>query len=129
MVATIDRSTARGARDAALILLGFASALRRSELAGLDLADIEPKPEGLLIRVRKSKTDPEARGQLVGVAHGTLAETDPVTALDDWLAHRGTQPGQLFLGFHLDRMGPRPFTGSGLGPHAQGTRGCCRHRV
>lgn len=114
MVATIDRSTARGARDAALILLGFASALRRSELAGLELADVEPKSEGLLIHVRKSKTDPEAHGQLVGVAHGNHPETDPVTAVDAWLDHRGTQPGQLFLGFHLDRIGSRPFTGSGL---------------
>lgn len=66
MLASIDRATARGTRDAALILLGFASALRRSELAGLELADIEPQSDGLLIRVRKSKTDAEARGQLVG---------------------------------------------------------------
>jgi len=114
MVAHIDRTTARGTRDAALILLGFASALRRSELAGLDLADIEPKPEGLLIRVRKSKTDPEARGQLVGVAHGSHPETDPVTALDAWLERRGTEPGPLFLGFRYDCIGTRPFTGSGL---------------
>jgi len=114
MVAHIHRDTARGTRDAALILLGFASALRRSELAGLELADIEPKPEGLLIRVRKSKTDPEARGQLVGVAHGSHAETDPVTALDAWLERRGTEPGPLFLGFRYDRIGTRPFTGSGL---------------
>ena len=114
MVNHIDRTTARGARDAALILIGFASALRRSELAGLDLADVEPKPEGLLVRVRKSKTDPEARGQLVGVAHGQHTETDPVTALDTWLAHRGRATGQLFLGCHYDRIGTRPFTGSGL---------------
>lgn len=114
MIAQIDRTNARGARDAALILIGFASALRRSELAGLDLADIEPKPEGLLVRVRKSKTDPEARGQLVGVAHGHHVETDPVAALDAWLTHRGREPGQLFRGFHLDRIGSRPFTGSGL---------------
>ncbi|MBS45588.1 MAG: integrase [Nocardioides sp.] len=114
MVTQIDRTTARGTRDAAIILLGFASALRRSEVAGLALADIELKPDGLLIRVRKSKTDPEARGQLVGVAHGQHVETDPVTALHGWLAHRGTRPGQLFTGFHHDRIGTRPFTGSGL---------------
>lgn len=114
MIATIDRTNARGARDAAIILIGFASALRHSEFAGLELADIEPKPEGLLVRVRKSKTDPEARGQLVGVAHGHHTDTDPVTALNDWLTHRGTQPGQLFRGFHLERIGTRLFTGSGL---------------
>jgi integrase len=114
MIATIDRSTARGSRDAALILLGFASALRRSELAGLELADIDPKPEGLLICVRKSKADPEAGGQLVGVAHGNHPATDPVAALNDWLTHRGTQPGQLFRGFIRNRIATRPFTGSGL---------------
>ena len=108
MVAHIDRATARGTRDTALILLGFASALRRSELAGLQLDDIEPKPEGLLIRVRKSKTDPEARGQLVGVAHGSHAETDPVSALDAWLERRGTDPGPLFLGFRYDCIGTSP---------------------
>lgn len=114
MVTQIDRTTARGARDAALILLGFASALRRSELAGLDIADVEAKPEGLLVRVGKSKTDPEAHGQLVGVAHGTHRDTDPVTALDAWLTYRGTGLGQLFPGFRNDSISQRPFTGSGL---------------
>ncbi|RLV50909.1 hypothetical protein D9V37_02925 [Nocardioides mangrovicus] len=42
----IDRATAKGARDAAIILLGFASALRVSELVGLTLADVEHKPAG-----------------------------------------------------------------------------------
>ena len=44
MLAHIDRTTVKGTRDAALILLGFASALRRSELAALTMADLEPKP-------------------------------------------------------------------------------------
>ena len=77
MVAQIDRTTARGTRDAAIILLGFASALRRSELADLTLADIELKPEGLLIRVRKSKTDPEAHGQLVGSPTANVPRPTP----------------------------------------------------
>jgi site-specific recombinase XerD len=44
ILAAVDRTTAAGKRDAALILLGFASALRRSELAGLDVADLAAKP-------------------------------------------------------------------------------------
>ena len=69
----------------------------------------------VLIRVRKSKTDPEARGQLVGVAHGQHVETDPATALRSWLARRGSaRPGQLFTGIHHDCVGTRPFTASGL---------------
>lgn len=114
MLAGIDRGNLKGIRDAAVILLGFASALRRSELADLDLADLETKPDGLLVHIRQSKGDPEKRGQLVGVARGTHPDTDPIAALDAWLDLRGHQPGRLFLGVRNKQIGPRPFTGSGL---------------
>ena len=66
-----------------VILLGFASALRRSELTALTLTDVETRPAGLLLHVRRSKPDPEGHGQLVGVAHEYL---DPlVTAGVDTL--------------------------------------------
>lgn len=78
IVARIDRHTPHGARDAARILLGFASALRRGELAALDLADLQTKPAGLLLTIRGCKTDPDHRGQVVGVAHGRHPATDPV---------------------------------------------------
>ncbi len=96
MVNAIDRTTAKGVRDAAIILFGFASALRRSELAALTLADIETKPSGLLVHVRQSKTDTEARGEVVGVAHGRHAVTDPIAALGGWLPLRGSAAGPLF---------------------------------
>lgn len=114
MLTGIDRTSAKGTRDAAIILVGFASALRRSELAGLDLDEVQHKPDGLLINVRKSKTDPEKRGQLVGVAHGTNPDTDPIAALETWLDLRGRHPGRLFLGVSNNRVTDRPFTGSGL---------------
>ena len=57
IVGPIDRTTPMGARDAAMILLGYASAMRRSELAALTLADVEHKPAGLLLHIRRSKTD------------------------------------------------------------------------
>ena len=78
-----------GARDAAIILLGYASALRRSELVALTLDDVEPKPGGLLLHLRSSKTDQDAEGAVVGVAHGNHAETDPIAALAAWRSHRG----------------------------------------
>ena len=92
----IDRTTAKGARDAAIILLGYASALRRSELAALDLADMESKPGGLLLHVRQSKTDQHAEGQVVAVACGQYADTDPLATLDAWLDCRGREAGPLF---------------------------------
>ncbi len=95
IVESIDRSTALGARDAALILLGFASALRRSELAALTLVDVEFQPGGVLLTIRRSKTDQDADGQVVAVVHGQQPP-DPIAALDAWLGFRGTQAGPLF---------------------------------
>jgi integrase len=95
-VSAIDRSTPIGARNAAMIRLGYASAMRGSELVPLNLADIETKPAGLLITIRSSKTDQEQRGQTVPVAHGSNADTDPVAALNAWVKIRGSHPGALF---------------------------------
>jgi integrase len=55
IISEIDRTTPIGIRDAAIILLGNASAMRRAEIVGLDLADVEHKPSGLLLTIRKSK--------------------------------------------------------------------------
>jgi integrase len=96
MVDQIDRSTTAGARDRALLLLGFASALRRSELAELALDDVLFVRDGVLLNIRRSKGDPDAEGQMVAVAIGAHAGTDPVAALRYWIAVRGTRPGNVF---------------------------------
>jgi integrase len=111
IVTSIDRTSSLGVRDAALILLGFASAMRRSELADLALADLAAKPSGLLLTVRHSKTDPDRRGQVVGVAHGRHRNTDPVGALASWLAVRGTAPGPLFPRMRGRGAGSTPISG------------------
>ena len=51
-----------GVRDRALLLLGFAAALRRSELVALDAVDVEETHDGLVVTVRRSKTDQEGAG-------------------------------------------------------------------
>lgn len=60
----------RGKRDRALVLLGFASALRRSELVRLQFDDLEFVKEGLVVYLRKSKTDQEGEGRKIGVPWG-----------------------------------------------------------
>lgn len=74
----------RSVRDRALLLLGFSAALRRSELVALDLGDLERRPEGLVLTLRRSKTDPERHGEQVGVPHARREELCAVRAVEAW---------------------------------------------
>lgn len=76
----------RAVRDRALLLVGFAGALRRSELVALDVADLEARPEGLALTIRSSKTDPEARGEVLGLPRARRADLCPVAAVAAWRA-------------------------------------------
>ena len=75
----------RGRRDRSIILLGYAGALRRSELASLDVGDVEFRTGGVVLTIRSSKTDQERQGAVVGIARGAHPVTCPVTALRRWL--------------------------------------------
>ena len=108
----IDQTRPIGVRDAAIILLGHAGVLRRSELTALTLADVEFKSAGLLLTLRRSKTDQDGRGQVVGIAHGSHPGTDPVAALDAWFALRGHEPGPLFTRVFSSRVHREPLTGN-----------------
>ena len=83
-----------GARDRAMLLLGFGAALRRSELVGLAIGDVAPVPgRGLMLTVRRSKTDQQGRGQPVAVwANPAEPSFCPAAALNAWLAHRRRGP-------------------------------------
>ena len=72
-------------RDRAILLLGFAGGFRRGELAALEVEDLQFREEGLVVLVRRSKTDPEGAGRKVGIPFGAHAETCPVLALRAWL--------------------------------------------
>jgi integrase len=85
-----------GARDRALLVIGFAGAFRRSELVALDVADVRRGPHGLTIVIRRSKTDQEGHGRLVGLPAGAHALTCPVRAYTDWLAIGGITRGPVF---------------------------------
>ena len=82
--------TALGARDRAMLLLGFGAALRRSELVALQLGDVVTVPgRGLRLLVRRSKTDQHGQGQDVAIwANPADPLLCPVAALDAWLAQR-----------------------------------------
>ena len=60
--------TPLGARERAMLLVGFGAALRRSELVALTLGDVETVPgRGLRLLVRRSKTDQQGQGQDIAV--------------------------------------------------------------
>ncbi len=90
------KPTADDYRDRALLLLGFAGALRRSELVALDVADLDFCPEGLRLTIRQSKTDQECAGQVIAIAPGTRLETCPLEALRRWLRFAGISTGAVF---------------------------------
>jgi integrase len=95
LVATCDRS-ARGRRDRALLLMGFAGALRRSELVALAVEDVASVPGGLRLRIARGKTDQIGQGAEIGLPRGQHAETCPVRAFEDWQAVAGRKAGPLF---------------------------------
>jgi len=86
----------QGVRDRALLLIGFAGGFRRSELASLTVQDITVTDDGLMIRLRRSKTDQEGRGREVAVPYGSHPETCPVRAYREWLAAGEFADGPIF---------------------------------
>ncbi|MFC3124338.1 integrase [Pseudoroseomonas globiformis] len=101
MLGTCDTGLA-GTRDRALLLLGFAAALRRSELVALTVDDLTDVSEGLRLTIRRSKTDPEGAGEPLGVVR-TGSPTCPVAALRAWREAAQIAEGKLFR--RIDRHG------------------------
>lgn len=83
------------ARDRALILLGFAGAFRRSELVSLDIEDISRVSEGIVVLVKRSKTDQVGEGRKVAIPWAR-SQLCAVKALDNWLAALGIADGPIF---------------------------------
>ena len=92
----------RGKRDRALLLIGWAGGFRSSELIGLDLADIEEVREGLVLYLRRSKTDQIGQGRKIGIPLGRTRHC-PVAALSAWLDALRVNDGPIFS--PVDRHG------------------------
>ncbi|WP_246804234.1 site-specific integrase [Mesorhizobium mediterraneum] len=100
MLETLDRGTLRGLRDRAMLLLGFAGGLRRSEIVGLDVARdqtedgrgwIEILDKGALVTLR-GKTG----WREVEIGRGSADSTCPVVALQTWLKLARIAHGPVF---------------------------------
>jgi site-specific recombinase XerD len=104
----------RDHRDHALIAIGMAAALRRSELVALRIEDVERSKEGLRIRVVRSKTDQEGAGQVIAVPRGRRLK--PVALLDAWLQAAGITEGFVFRRFvsKADHLSDQPMDDAGV---------------
>ena len=93
----IDRQKmpVKAARDRALLLVGFASAMRRSELVGVMVEHVTHLPNGLEIFLPSSKTDQDRQGRTVFIPHAN-GDRCPVHALVNWLEIAGIKEGYVF---------------------------------
>jgi integrase len=82
-------------RDRALLLVGFFCALRRSELVALAVEDLDRRPDGWIIAIRRSKTDPYGKGQYVPLP-ALPRPLCPTAALVDWLTIAEITHGPVF---------------------------------
>jgi site-specific recombinase XerD len=96
MVDAVEPQTLKGLRDRALLLLGFAGAIRRSELVALDTQHLHERPEGLAVLIASSKTDQEGHGQVVAIPRVPGSPYCPVQAVSDWLVASDTNSGAVF---------------------------------
>lgn len=100
MLETLDRGTLRGLRDRAMLLIGFAGGLRRSEIVGLDVGRdqteegrgwVEILDKGMLVTLR-GKTG----WREVEIGRGSADATCPIVALETWLKLARIAHGPLF---------------------------------
>ena len=107
-----------GARDRALLLVGFVAALRRSELAALTTTDVADHPNGLVISIRRSKTNQTGETtELVVLPRSGNPARCPVRALEHWLDLAAITTGPLLQGV---TKANRP-TGRALHPESVNT--------
>ncbi|MCY4170875.1 MAG: site-specific integrase [Bacteroidetes bacterium] len=87
-----------GMRDAAMLALGFAAALRRSELCSLFVEDANMISEDrMILRIRRSKTDQQGVGQMIAVLNGRSIMA--VSRLKAWIEKTNLRKGYLFQTF------------------------------
>ncbi|NLC22298.1 MAG: site-specific integrase, partial [Halomonadaceae bacterium] len=109
IIRRLDGSVA-GVRDRAIILVGWALFLRRSEIVSIRREDIRISSDRMLIVIGRSKTDQENVGSLMSLPR-TGGPACPVSALEQWLSISGITSGPVFR---------RVFRGGALGKENHG---------
>lgn len=93
-------TTLAGKRDKALLLIGFAGALKRSELVNLDFEDVSVAKEGIVLTIYEKNSEKHRELRKVAIPYGRFRSTCPVTALLDWLDEANISTGPLLRSFN-----------------------------
>lgn len=102
----LDRTTTIGKRDAALLLVGFAGAMRRSEIVGLRLCDLELIDGGYRVAIYAAKTAAAGEAQHVAIPYGKADPSQcPVAAVQAWIAELGDVEPDAYLFRSVDIKG------------------------
>lgn len=102
IAATKGLSGVAGARDRAILMIGFAGAFRQSEMVGLNVEDFGMRGGNLVVTLRSSKTDQMAEGREIVIPPGRGSRC-PIRALVNWLEVSGIGAGPVFR--RVDRNG------------------------
>ena len=85
VILSLDETVNGQLRDKVVLLLGFTGAFRRGELVALDVGDLNFDEEGILIDVRRSKTDQLGAGQLKAIFYASHPGLCPVRTTQRYL--------------------------------------------
>ena len=124
VILSLDETVNGQLRDKVVLLLGFTGAFRRGELVALDINDLNFDEEGILIDVRRSKTDQLGAGQLKAIFYAShpglcpvrttqryLQRIDEVTPVADEAEEAKVTAGSLLLRMRRgDRFGEQRLT-------------------
>lgn len=113
MLRAVEGDSLRAARDRALLAIGMAGALRRSELVAIRFEHLAFLPQGLEITIPHAKGDQEGLGAVVAVPDG--ARIAPVRLLRTWLDAAGIGEGPVFRKLTPQgRLTPKPMSDRGV---------------
>ena len=106
--------TKKKLRDIALVLTGFFGAFRRSELVAIQIGDLVWEPEGLLIRLSRSKTDQQAMGLVRALPFGAPG-CCPAMAMKNWIELADINEGPVFRPVNRwDKVQPKALNPGGI---------------
>jgi len=111
-VVSAIRPSFLGRRDKAILLLGWCAAMRRSEIVALDVGDLEFCTDGLIVTIRRSKTDQEGQSYRLGIpfARSENERWCPVKAVREWLDISGLWDKSGAVFFFVGTAGKRWHT-------------------